>query len=100
MNDPDGLSWILYRINMLTELNSPRRPITHRNIWQGCYDVWSCEQDRIDAVEIPKLRMQEAEAAGLIKSETFDRVNYKETIWSLTELGKTQLTERTCKSIS
>jgi hypothetical protein len=55
----DEIFWLLMRVK------HERRP-TRQNIFRGCYDVWSCEQDKIDSVEIPKLRLAEAESLGLI----------------------------------
>jgi hypothetical protein len=89
---PEDVQWLLLTIKNLWEL--PHRPPTHRNIWSGSYDVWSCEQDRIDAVEIPKARMKAAEDDGLIFSETRQKGKYKEIVWHLTDKGK-QLLETT-----
>ncbi len=92
-----GARWILLRIQGLEKLNQERlahgindtaRWATHRNIWQGCYDVWCGEQDRIDAVEIPKARMKAAEEAGLIKSEKKTWRKWEFEVWSITDAGK------------
>lgn len=80
------LKWLLERIDSLAKF--PNRLPTHRNIWQGSYDVWSCEQDKIDAVEIPKWNMQLAEREGFIKSEVKKQGNFEVVVWSLTKLGK------------
>lgn len=87
-DDPDGMIWLLERVKWLNNLDSDRRLPTHRNIWQGSYDVWFCEQDRIDAVEIPKARMKKAIDEGLIESENKTLGKYTFEIWKLTEKGK------------
>jgi len=85
----EDTKWLLNRIQTLEEKNSPGWWPTHRNIWMGCYDVWFCEQDRIDAINIPKARMEEAKAAGLIKT----RGKFNIPVWALTDLGKKLLKE-------
>ena len=80
--------WLLDRIQWLENTGSPNRWPTHSNIWQGSYDVWSCEQDRIDAYEIPRKRMKDAEEAGYIKSEVRTRGRFNFVVWSLTDLGR------------
>lgn len=75
----------------LVSYDGPSRWPTHRNIWQGSYDVWFCEQDRIDAVEIPKAKMKAAEESGLIESELRTYNKYEYTVWKLTERGKSLL---------
>jgi len=89
--DIEGQKWLVYRIRWLDEHskkhNNWRRP-THKNIWQGSYDVWSCDQDRLDAVSIPKARMEEALENGLIREEEELISNkYKEIVYHLTETG-------------
>ena len=92
--DVNGVIWLMDRIVKLwerSERNLPRslgwRP-THKNIWQGCYDVWETEQDRIDSVNIPKWRMEEAEKNGYIFSKTIPLGKYEQVVWGLTEKGK------------
>ncbi len=80
--------WILRRIDFLETLNSPRRLPTHRNIWSGSYDVWACEQDRIDAQDIPKARMDTAVKNMLIESRPHQVGKYTFDVWTLTERGK------------
>lgn len=95
MNEPsiDNI-FILSKIkrleNQQTGVKNPHyRWATHRNIWAGSYDVWGCEQDKIDAVEIPNQRMKAAEEAKLIESEEKDGPGgYKKIIWKLTDLGE------------
>jgi len=87
------IRWILWRIQNLKEMNSPNRLPTYRNIWQGCYDVWHCEQDRIDSVEIPKAKMKAAEEGGFIKSEIVKMGKFDQVVYSLTELGEKTLRE-------
>lgn len=89
---------LLLNIKYLNERynNGEKRKPTHHSIWAGSYDVWSCEQDRIDAIEIPKARMKEAEEAGFIKNEIINTTykngkTFAETLWSLTELGEQYL---------
>lgn len=89
--DVEGVKFILNRIKMLKE-RGPNWFPTHRNIWQGSYDVWFNEQDQIDAVEIPKARMKEAEEGGYIKSEIV-RGKYDMIVYSVTELGEKLLEE-------
>lgn len=98
----DHRKWILEKIEVLEarsqrDNNSPRWGATHKNIWQGCYDVIGCEQDRIDAIEIPKAQIKVAEEEGLIESEikTWQGKikEYKMEVWSITELGKKFLKE-------
>jgi hypothetical protein len=43
-------------------------PPTYKNIWRGCYDIWFCQQDRIDGQEMMKFQTEKAEKAGFIKS--------------------------------
>lgn len=89
----ENLEWLLDRIDTLEELHAknPHRLPTHKAIWSGSYDVWMCEQDKIDSVEIPKARMKEAEDAGLIKSEEKQVGSFSVILWSLTEDGKASL---------
>ena len=87
MND-DVMLWLLNRIKWLNDLNSYSRLPTHRNIWSGSYDVWFCEQDRIDAVEIPKACMKKAVDDGLIESENKTLGKYTFEVWKLTDKGK------------
>jgi hypothetical protein len=100
MVDMDGVAWVLWKIESLNEITqeNAKRGInsttwwpTHRNIWRGSYDVWCCEQDRIDSVEIPRRRMKEAEDGGYIKNETRKHNKYECVVWSLTESGKALL---------
>lgn len=89
--NPEHFGWLLLQIHHLNEQfashnNYTNLPI-HRNIWRGSYDVWETEQDRIDAVEIPKRRMQEAKDAGFIVSEKIMFGKYEQEVWHLTELG-------------
>lgn len=95
-----GNLWILQRIKDLEKLHQERlahgiddnsRWATHRNIWQGSYDVWETKQDQIDAVEIPKARMKACAEAGLIKSEIKRWRKWDYEVWSLTDAGKIQL---------
>jgi hypothetical protein len=78
--------WLLQRIDELQD--KPNWPATHKNIWQGSYDVWFSEQDRIDAYEIPKRRMASAVKQDLIQSSIKEVGKYKFEVWSLTEKGK------------
>lgn len=86
MNSPEDIKWLLERVRAYQ--NDDRRPSTHRNIWAGSYDVWSCEQDRIDAVEIPKARMKEAQDRGLIESHIQTKGKYQFEVWKLTPQGE------------
>lgn len=97
-----GNLWILYRIVDLEKRQQARLErgkddaslwATHRNIWQGSYDVWFSEQDKIDAVEIPKARMKACEDAGLIKSEVKHWKKWDYVVWSLTDKGHAMLEE-------
>jgi hypothetical protein len=93
--NPGEVEWLLFKIQDLNQLFKKygvRRPI-HQQIWAGSYDVWSCEQDKIDAIEIPKRRMREAEEAGLIKSEMKPYGKWQLPHWSLTEAGEAILKE-------
>ena len=87
MQNPEEIIWLLKGIDIRTNLETGviRDVPTRRNIFRGCYDVWYCKQDEIDAVEIPKARLAEAMSLGLIcgVGET-----YGETIYGLTEKGK------------
>ena len=83
--DVDGIQWLLSRIK---RCDRPNKLPTHQNIWQGCYDVWHCEQDRADAINIPRLRMKEAEDLGFIKNTLTDMGKYKIVLWSITEVGE------------
>lgn len=93
--EPDDVRWLLLKINELNENFSKRKVYwnlpTHRNIWRGSYDVWLCEQDKIDAVEIPKARMRQAEKDCLIASEQMTFGKYVYDVWRLTEHGKKTL---------
>lgn len=93
MINPEDTEWLLLKIEAL---NSPHRPATYQNIWGGSYDVWSCEQDRIDAIEIPRARMKAAQDEGLIESSFVDRGRYKFTVWGLTPKGEERLKEVRC----
>jgi hypothetical protein len=94
----DDVKWLLNKILYLEEQKNahPSNWPTHRRIWLGCYDVWMCEQDRIDAVEIPKMRMKEAEEAGFIKNEIRKIGKFDSVVWTVTELGHDFLKEETC----
>jgi|SRR6516225_3359085 hypothetical protein len=89
---PDEICDLLNRIKCLEELWEQKQTYTHlpihKNIWRGSYDVWSCEQDRIDATEIPKARMKEAAELGYIESRIIKHGNYDYEVWALTESGK------------
>jgi hypothetical protein len=100
MYDREEVVWLLYRLEGLETLRQERlargiddtaRWAIHRNIWQGSYDVWSCKQDEIDAIEIPKRRMKEAEEGGFIKSEKKTWRKWTYDVWSMTEAGKALL---------
>jgi hypothetical protein len=84
----DHLLWLLDRIQWLEELNSAMRPPTHKCIWQGSYDVWECEQDRLDSINIPLANMKLAEESGLIKSEIRTVGKYEMIVWGLTDVGR------------
>ncbi len=84
--DVNGTIWLLDRIDWT--INGRKWRATHRNIWQGCYDVWEIEQDMIDSGNIPRQRMQAAEDDGLITSVTVDYGKYKQVEWKLTERGE------------
>jgi len=84
--DVDDFKWLLHRIQSLESM--PNRPPTHSNIWQGSYDVWFCEQDRLDAVNIPRQRMKDAEDRGLIQSSKMQKGKFEYSVWSLTDLGR------------
>jgi hypothetical protein len=67
---------------------------TRRNIFRGCYDVWCCEQDRIDAVKIPKQQLVEAESLGLIYKKQHEWKPGKFEEWfKLTPYGEQYLEE-------
>lgn len=83
-SDPE--IWLLQRIDELQD--NQKMPPTHKNIWQGSYDVWYSEQDRIDANVIPHARMLGAQKADLIQSGIKEVGKYKFEVWSLTEKGK------------
>lgn len=87
IEDKDGAKWLLNRIQWLTELNNKFRLPTYSNIWQGSYDVWANEQDRLDSINIPKYRTKEAEDAGLIEKGIKRINNYDHIIYVITELG-------------
>lgn len=92
----DDIKWLLERIQSLSNKSNPDTPShwpIHKNIWRGSYDVWSCDQDRIDAVEIPNARMREAEETGLIESKLVQWKKWDFTVWSLTEKGEQVLSE-------
>jgi len=92
---PDDVRWLLLTINNLNDSFARHGTYSHlpihKNIWRGSYDVWSCEQDKIGAVEIPKSRMKQAEEDGLIASEKKMFGKYTVDVWHLTELGKKTL---------
>jgi hypothetical protein len=104
MSDPNEVEWLLSRIDSLHNPLRPKMKATHRNIWAGSYDVWFCEQDRIDAVEIPKRRMQEALDAGFIVGAEELLGKYKATVYHLTDMGREHMRqcaferERACKN--
>lgn len=86
--------FILSRIKIWEKRNAiSGRPVTYRDIWQGCYDVWGCDQDRIDAIEIPKTQTEKAEALGLIQQEIVEWRGVKGIKWSITKLGQKLLDE-------
>jgi hypothetical protein len=95
--DPESAIWLLSRIKDLeareAQSNKNWWLATHRNIWQGSYDVWFTEKDQIDAVEIPKARMQAALDAGIIKKENRMIGKYEQVVYSLTDLGEATLNE-------
>ncbi len=66
--------------------SSPSWKPTRKTIWQGCYDVWSCEQDRLDSVAAIDHRMQEAVDLGLIY--IVPDSCFPTFVWKLTELGQ------------
>jgi len=84
---PDQI-WLLHRIVWKTALGRPNQ----KNIFQGCYDVFYCEQDEIDAYEIPKRRLQEAEDLGLIErfSDKYTE-KFNDSMWALTPKGVEEL---------
>lgn len=86
LHNPEDLKWLLERIQKLQ--NNPMRKTTHKDIWSGSYDVWNCEQDKIDSIEIPKRRMKEAEEAKMIESEIKHQGKYSFVVWKLTDIGK------------
>lgn len=90
MEDTD-LEYVLYRVKLLNGMNNPRRLPTHRNIWSGSYDVWHCEQDRIDAKEKPQAAMKRALDAEYIVSEDVQVGKYTNTIYRLTPIGEEHL---------
>lgn len=106
MQTKEELCWILNRIKTVEDRfkksNNPGWWSTHRNIWQGCYDVWFDEQDKIDSIEIPNNRMKEAENLGLIVSQekTYPNTTYKTIIWEITESGEKMLFEQNMTDIS
>lgn len=92
MTDEERMPWLLTRIKQLETLNNPKRLPTHRNIWAGSFDVWLCEQDRLDAQIIPKVTMQKAEVLDYIKSHKQMDGKYEIVVWSLTDKGVEFLT--------
>lgn len=88
MIDVDGMKWLLGRIQSLEEMNSRSRWPTQQNIYAGSHDVWMCEQDRIDSIEIPKQQMKAAQEYGYIKSEIRSKGKFDLIVWSLTATGK------------
>ena len=94
MIDSESLMWLLTRIRDLEKMATHHRWPTHSNIWAGSYDVWMCEQDRIDAIEIPRSRIRDAEELGFIKSEIRTRGKYNFTVWTLTGHGKEYIDDK------
>ena len=94
MFTPDAV-WLLHKIDTLNNLSEAQRRLgwcaTHRNIWAGSYDVWGNKQDEIDAIEIPRARMKDAENAGLITSEMVKQRRSNHIVWKLTDAGKALL---------
>jgi hypothetical protein len=90
MKNPEDISWLLANIKVLN--NDGKRP-TRRDIFRGCYDVWYCEQDMIDATEIPNRRLAEAKEQGLIEDFPNPRNENWLPHWKLTEAGEHYLNE-------
>lgn len=88
MKNTDELEFIIQRIKNLEKKTHPSNKPTHRNIWAGCYDVWCCEQDRVDARTIPLENMKRALDEGLIKGEEVKIGSYTTTVYSVTEIGE------------
>lgn len=88
---------ILSTIQALNELFSKYKTYSllpiHKNIWRGSYDVWSCEQDMIDSVEIPKSFMKRLKDEELITSRSMIFCNREIEVWSLTETGEKLIKE-------
>lgn len=89
--DEDGMKWLLNRIKELEAKDSVSWWPTTKTIWAGCYDVWYNEQERLAALDIPKIRMKEAEDLGFIKSEIRKIGKYDKVVWVLTELGQKEV---------
>jgi len=90
MKNPENISWLLMCIKVLT--NDGKRT-TRKDIFRGCYDVWSSEQDMKDAVEIPNLRLAEAKEQGFIKDFPDPKNDKWLPHWKLTQAGEAYLTE-------
>ena len=88
MKNPDDINWLLARIKTMSGTRT-----TRKDIFRGCYDVWSCEQDMMDAVEIPNRRLAEAKNLGLIEDFPDPRNEKWMPHWRLTEAGEAYLAE-------
>lgn len=86
----EDVYWMLKNISVLGD------KADRKTIFRGCYDVWFCEQDRIDSVEIPKQRLAAARDQGLIE-EVDTGKKYPAKIWRLTENGKKMLEDLECQ---
>lgn len=90
MRNPEDVSWLLACIKVLT--NDGKRT-TRIDIFRGSYDVWGCEQDMMDAIEIPNRRLAEAKEQGLIEDFPDPRNEKWLPHWRLTDAGEAYLAE-------
>ena len=92
VDETEDIKWLLNRIQKLEERSkcNPSWRTTHRHIWQGSYDCWSNKpgESEFEQTQIPIYRMKKAEESGFIQSEIRKYGKYDETIWFLTDLGK------------
>jgi hypothetical protein len=92
--EDENIEFVLFKVKELNELRRSNRLPTHRNIWQGSYDVWNAAQDYIDATEQPKAAMKKALDEGYICSEEVMVGKYVNVVYRLTELGQEYLRQR------
>lgn len=93
MQSRQDIYWLLTRIKFITAKNRPNWSPNRGQIFAGSYDVWSCEQDKIDSMEIPKRRLNETRALGLVENESQSENWGWYELWHLAKAGEKFLEE-------